>query len=210
MFSQENLKKRWRELCITYTTDTILIDKRWESIKDAYTSNKRHYHNLDHLLNMFREFDDCYHLLDEFKAFQSAIFYHDIIYNVKRKDNEEKSAERAVEELKEMQFPSEIIHKTHEMILATKEHGMHSDKAINLFVDVDTAIVGYDWEIYEEYAQNVRKEFDIYPDIIYKKGRREVLKHFLQMDSIFKTEMFQKKYEQQARENIRRELDSLS
>lgn len=210
MFSQEDLKERWRDLCIAYTNDVVLIDKRWESIKDAYTAKKRHYHNLDHLNNMFREFDTCFHLLDEFKAFQIAIFYHDIIYNVKRKDNEAKSAALAVEQLKEMSFPAGLIDKTNQMILATKDHELHKEQSVNLFVDVDMAIVGYDWEIYDEYAKNVRKEYSIYPDILYKKGRREVLKHFLAMESIFKTELFQNKYEARARENIQRELQSLT
>jgi hypothetical protein len=41
-------------------------------------------------------------------------------------------------------------------------------------------------------------------------GRRKVLKHFLEMESIFKTKYFQDKYEDQARMNISAELKSLS
>ena len=204
-----DLKEMWRELCIAYTTDTILIDKRWNELKDAYTHKNRYYHNLDHLENMFREFSTCFHLLDEFKAFQFAIFYHDIIYNVKKKDNEEKSAELANAQLWELKVSHEIIDNVVDLIVATKSHERSEEAAINLFVDVDMSILGYDWEIYEEYAQNVRKEYKIYPDILYKKGRREVLKHFLQMDTIFKTEMYQTKYEKPARENILRELEQL-
>jgi predicted metal-dependent HD superfamily phosphohydrolase len=52
----------------------------------------------------------------------------------------------------------------------------------------------------------VRKEYLIYPDLIYNPGRKKVLHHFLAMDRIFKTDFFYNKFEQQARQNLRKEI----
>ena len=48
-----------------------------------------------------------------------------------------------------------------------------------------------------------------YHDIIYKPGRQKVLKHFLAMNRIYKTDHFFKKYEPQARINLANELSRL-
>ena len=91
-------------------------------------------------------------------------------------------------------------------ILETKGHSISKDNDTNFFTDADLSILGLDWDLYSEYAQNVRKEYSNYPTIIYKMGRRKVLKHFLVMERIFKTDHFFEKFEVLARENLRREL----
>lgn len=55
----------------------------------------------------------------------------------------------------------------------------------------------------------VRKEYSIYPDLLYKPGRKKVLQHFLQMERIFKTQVFYDKYETQSRRNLEKELNQL-
>jgi predicted metal-dependent HD superfamily phosphohydrolase len=79
----------------------------------------------------------------------------------------------------------------------------------NLFTDADLSILGQPWETYLAYAQNVRKEYGQYPKIIYRSGRKKVLRHFLEMERIFKTEYFFEKYEICARKNIEQELENL-
>jgi predicted metal-dependent HD superfamily phosphohydrolase len=44
---------------------------------------------------------------------------------------------------------------------------------------------------------------------MYNKGRKQVLKHFLDRDSLYFTEYFKEKFETQARKNIKRELELL-
>ena len=76
-------------------------------------------------------------------------------------------------------------------------------------LDLDLSILGTDWEIYNKYTQNIRKEYKIYPDILYKPGRKKVLKHFLERDSLYFTERFKTKFEKQARNNLIQEIDML-
>ncbi len=53
-------------------------------------------------------------------------------------------------------------------------------------------------------------EFLFFPSVVYNEGRKKILNHFLKMDRIFKTEYFYAKLENQARVNIRNELESLN
>ena len=55
--------------------------------------------------------------------------------------------------------------------------------------------------------KNIRKEYAIYPDMLYNPGRKKVLQHFLTMDTIYKTAVYRDRYEQKAKENLQRELE---
>ena len=81
------------------------------------------------------------------------------------------------------------------------------DYDTNFLLDADLAILGQDRKIYENYIQHIRKEYSIYPDFMYKPGRKKVLIHFLEFEEIFKTDYFKVKYEEKARENIQKELE---
>lgn len=128
------------------------------------------------------------------------------IYDSTKSDNEEQSAELAEKHMNELSVPSERIEKCVQQIIATKSHEVSENNDTNLFTDADLSILGQPWEEYSRYAQNVRKEYSQYPQLIYTSGRKKVLRHFLEMKRIYKTDWFFEKYEQQARENLEREL----
>jgi predicted metal-dependent HD superfamily phosphohydrolase len=145
--------------------------------------------------------------INDWDTILAALFYHDIIYRPTSKYNEEKSAELAEARLIQLNFPPSQIEKCKQTILATKIHLESTDMDINYFTDTDLCILGQSWETYLAYAKNVRKEYSIYPDFIYYPGRKKVLTHFLNMQSIFKTVFFFDKFEQRAKENLNRELN---
>jgi predicted metal-dependent HD superfamily phosphohydrolase len=70
-------------------------------------------------------------------------------------------------------------------------------------------ILSKEWKEYEVYFKQIRKEYKIYPDMLYNPGRKKALQHFLENEFIFQTETFRTKYEKQARENIQREISQL-
>ncbi|GAB5525289.1 MAG: hypothetical protein Roseis2KO_31610 [Roseivirga sp.] len=79
----------------------------------------------------------------------------------------------------------------------------------NYLTDIDLSVLGAAPEVYQNYTVAIRKEYSIYPGFLYKRGRKKVLKHFLEMEHIFKTELFREKYEDRARKNLQAELNSL-
>jgi len=203
------LKETFIQLIGNYTTDKRLIDQLWQEIEDNYSYKKRHYHTLQHLENLLQQLGAVKEYIKDWNMILFSMYYHDVIYNALKRTNEEKSAEFAQNRMQLIMVPKPRIENCVQQILATKEHGLCDDSDTNFFTDADLSILGMEWDVYSDYYKNVRKEYSLYPDIIYIPGRKKVLQHFLQMERIFKTDHFFKKFELQAKQNLQKELDLL-
>ncbi|GAA5097940.1 hypothetical protein GCM10023210_33510 [Chryseobacterium ginsengisoli] len=204
-----SLKERFSQNCILFTKDQNLIENLWSEIEKNYSEKDRHYHNLEHLENMFSELDSVKDKISNFENISFSVFYHDVIYDATSKLNEEKSAEFAEIKLKKLNLDQDSVEKISEQIIATKAHQQSENNDINYLLDADLSILGKDLETYLDYTRKIRKEYSIYPDLLYRPGRKKVLQHFLELENIFKTEDFREKYEDQARKNILFEIESL-
>lgn len=201
---------KWNQFITNFSDNEILIRTLWKELESEYTHKNRHYHNLDHIRNMLSQFQQHRDNLRSPEAVQFAIWYHDIIYKATRSDNEEKSAEVAQKRLMQLDVPIPIIQKCHDLIIATKTHQSGTgDPDFDYLLDFDLSILGAGWEPYFSYTQNIRKEYAIYPDFMYKKGRKKVLQHFLATASIFKTPYYKEQFEKIARSNLDKELGLL-
>ena len=201
------VKSEWDSLCHRYSEDSDLVGQLWDELERAYTTKDRHYHNLGHIhymLELAHRYSPAGHPSD---LLLYAIFYHDIVYKATRSDNEEQSAALAQDRLHSLGIPEADILQVKEMILATKTHQTAETELTKLLLDLDLAILGADEARYNRYSQGVRKEYSMYPDLIYKPGRRKVLQHFLNQDHIYKTPAFQVEFEDKARKNLQRELE---
>jgi predicted metal-dependent HD superfamily phosphohydrolase len=204
-----NLQERFTRQCLKFTNDPELTGSFWTEIYKKYTEKGRHYHNLRHLENMFAELDAVKDHIADFSAVAFSVFYHDVIYDATSKANEEKSAALAVSRLQKLNIHQDVIHKVSEQIIATKAHQQSHDSDTNYLLDADLSVLGKDRETYLEYTRQIRKEYAVYPDFLYRPGRKKVLQHFSELESIFKTDEFRKKYEGAARENISWEIGNL-
>lgn len=203
------LKYIFIALLKNYTDNESLINKLWDEIEQHYTDKKRHYHTLEHLNKLFDHLSEVKNEIQHWHILLFSLFYHDIIYNTLKSDNEEKSAALAVKRLTQLGIADSEIRLCSHQILATKSHQLSDNTDTNYFTDADLSILGQNWETYSNYMQQVRKEYAIYPDFIYKKGRKKVVHHFLAMENIYKTTYFQVKLEQQANQNLQKELSIL-
>jgi predicted metal-dependent HD superfamily phosphohydrolase len=203
------LKETFIELLKNYTDSESLTNELWTEIKKNYSSKKRHYHTLHHLDNLLTQLTEVKNKIQNWNSILFTLYYHDIVYNSLKSDNEEKSAELAEKRLKQISVSPDTIELCKNQILATKSHIKSTDSDTNYFTDADLSILGQNWETYSLYYKNVRKEYSIYPDFFYNPGRKKVLNHFLSMDKIFKTEFFYKKFERQAKQNIQKEIELL-
>ena len=193
----------------TYTSDNKLKVTMWNDIEKNYTKSNRYYHTVTHLDNLLSEIISFKSKFQNWDTIVFAIAYHDYIYNTLMGNNEEKSAAFAVKQLKAIGFPEDQTSFCEQLILATKKHEA-SDQETNLFTDADLSILGADPETYQTYTQQIRKEYSIYPNLVYNPGRKKVLIHFLEMKSIYKTKEFADRYESVARVNLQTELNSLT
>lgn len=203
------LKNTFFDLLKKYTNDESLVSKFWAEIEKNYGGSKRYYHTLQHLENLLQILTPIKAKINDWDTLLFTLFYHDVVYNATKSDNEEKSAELAVSRMKTIGVENSQIEKCQTQILATKKHLLSTDSDTNYFTDADLSVLGQDWETYSNYYKNVRKEYAIYPNIIYNAGRKKVLKHFLAMDKIYKTDYFYQEFEQKAKENLERELGLL-
>ncbi len=191
-----------------YTSLTSKHEALWQEVEQAYTASGRHYHTLNHLdslLTELRPFQSEFHHWD---TIVFAITYHDVVYNILKSNNEEKSAALAESRLQDIGCPAMEIEHCKQLIRATQKHE-EAEPWINLFTDADLSILGSAPDVYQHYTTQIRKEYNFYPDLIYKPGRKKVLTHFLKMPRIFKTKAFFEKYETAARSNLQVEMEEL-
>jgi predicted metal-dependent HD superfamily phosphohydrolase len=203
------LKETFFRLLSDYTNTNSLQEDLWQEIQSQYAHPKRCYHTLQHLENLLVQLLPLKTNILNWNTILFTLCYHDIVYNALKSNNEEKSAKWAEKSLIQIQVPKAMIEACKHQILATKKHQLDADLDTNYFLDADLSILGQDAETYTAYFQNVRKEYSVYPDLIYKPGRRKALQHFLAMDRIYKTEYFWEKLEVQARKNLEMELHFL-
>jgi len=204
------LQLEFNKLVEHFTDDPQTIKLLWDEIEKQYSGSKRFYHNINHLENLLKQLTEVRDQINDWDTILFTLFYHDIIYKAYRNDNEEKSAALAMKRLKMLTYPVDKINLCFSQIVATKSHSVSSDNDTNLFTDADLSILGQEWNVYSAYSKNVRKEYSIYPDILYTPGREKVLTHFLGMARIFKTDYFFTNLEEQARLNLKKELKEIS
>ena len=203
------LKETYFQLLEKHTDDKNLIREFWQEIESNYTNPNRHYHTLNHIQNLLNQLLAVKADIQEWDTILFTLFYHDLIYSATKPDNEEQSALIAEKRMRQISVQTVVIADCRKQILATKSHLECADIDTNLFTDADLSILGADWETYSIYSQNVRKEYSIYPDLVYNPGRKKLLKHFLEMTRIYKTDYFYSKLEELAKCNLLGELDTL-
>lgn len=204
-----NLNEVFDALAQKYRPSSKRTKQLWKELEMHYQAADRHYHNFQHLEMLLKELLAVKNQIEDWDSLLWALFYHDFVYNVQRKDNELKSAEYAKLVLEELDCPIAQINRCVQHILATKDHGNQWDSDTSFFVDADLSILGQNSLVYKTYTQQIRQEYQVFPDEVYGPGRQKVVHHFLAMERIFKCDFFYEKYEKQARINLLEELSKL-
>lgn len=178
-----------------------------EELVTAYTAPGRHYHNLAHI-------EDCLAALAQVDGLSSreseilteAIWWHDVIYDPTRSDNEELSAELA-----ERNVCADISREVGRLIRLTKSHDVAADDRLGaILISIDLSILGAEPARYDAYAAAIRQEFIHVSDPDYRAGRAAVLRRFAGRPVIYPDAGFAARYELRTRDNLARELASLS
>lgn len=205
------LRSRWEALFCGYDADKRDVEELYHQLVLLYSADGRAYHNLSHIGSLLNLSDTFRDRIQNYHALSFAIWFHDAIYDTRNKDNEELSAKFAVKSIGRFKVPVDTLVLTCEMILATREHqSVGGSEDINLFLDLDLSILGSAENIYQCYARAIREEYGWAPGFLYNEGRKKVLVGFLDRESIFFNGEMVKRFEDQARRNIRREIESLS
>lgn len=177
---------------------------------DSYSQPGRFYHNLDHVEACLDDFREVADLTDTPELVELAIWYHDVIYDVNRNDNELKSADVAAAVCSRVGLCKESAKQIHDLILITKHDRMPESINQKIIVDVDLAVLGKPWQEYDKYRKAIRREYAHVADGDFRKGRIQILRSFLEKPSLYSLDCFKGKYYSQAVENIQREISELA
>ncbi len=207
----DKLKSYWIDLSSKYFKDDTIIETFWTEILTQYTHKNRYYHNLSHINNMLSQLSEVKSKIERIDILKFAIWYHDIIYKSTKKDNEEKSALFAKKRLKSSYLDEKDIKNIQNLIISTKNHQIVLNKNEDnaYLLDLDLSVLGTDWKTYKSYIQNIRKEYKIYPNFMYNPARKKVLIYFLERETLYFTDFFKSKLENQARNNLQKEIKLL-
>ena len=199
---------------INSAVESEKVNNLWQDIAIRYSENQRAYHSLQHIEQLFAQFKQIKHILNEPHIIALALFYHDVIYAPTRSDNELKSAEYAVEALRPY-FSAAQCQYIYALIMMTANHKLaecsNAQKNFDsaYLLDMDLSILGASWLEYEQYAQAVRQEYAHVSNADYSVGRRAVLTGLLAHLKLYLTDYYYDRLEKQARQNIKREIKIL-
>jgi predicted metal-dependent HD superfamily phosphohydrolase len=206
------LKPSWLKLLARYNVTPAAAAPPFDLLVAAYSAPDRHYHNLEHLDEMFRVAGRLATISDDTAPLHLAIWFHDAVYDPRAKDNEPRSADLAVDLLGPIGVPASALERVVRMIRATAHRPGDpppGDRDTSILLDADLAILGAPEERYARYAADIRKEYAWVPDADYRKGRAAVLEAFLTRPRIYCNDLLFQEIEGRARANLRAEVAAL-
>lgn len=198
----KSLERRWRVFTDKLGVNKNLSNILFKKLEAQYATPKRFYHTLyGHIGDSIREFDFV-KSNNKSPVVESALWFHDSVYDSKSHENEKLSAVWAMPFLMRLGFSSEDIGDIMRLIEFTKHERSSETPEEMLMSDIDLSILGKSSKIFDNYEKNIRKEYLWVPIEAYKARRIEVLKKFLDRISIYFLPEFTLKYEITARKNM--------
>ena len=201
-----DLKARWSNLCGRLGCPPD--EAEWIALRDLHSASHRHYHTLQHLQECLLQL-----ALPELAEASSepwlelALWYHDAVYSPWAGDNEEKSAQLAERWLAQQGIAHPSL--VRELILATRHQALPEPGLQAWMVDIDLSILGAAPERFQQYEEQVRREYRWVPWFLYRKKRREILESFLNRPRLYSNESFHERLDGPARSNLAASLARL-
>ena len=206
--SSMTLEERWRRF---WSASRAQGDPGvpWRALSACYREPHRAYHTLRHIEHCLEEFEPVRHEARDPIAVELAIWYHDVVYDTHRRDNEERSAVLAEEVATAAGLGSDLARRAGDLIRISTHRKPATDPDARLFADVDLAILGQPPEAFAEYERQVRQEYEWVAEEVFRAARAPILETFLDRFSIYMTDPFREKYEKTARANLTASLLAL-
>jgi len=208
------LKERFIPLLQNLGANSSHAESAWQELSQMYQEEERHYHTLTHIDHMLSQMEQ--YVPDSLQSveLELAIWYHDVVYDAKSHENEANSAALCSAVLKNINsLSTESLAIINSLIMSTHGHKVLLEgpkRAVNeLMLDLDLCILGLNWDRYAQYSREIRQEYIHIPLEAYKTGRSLVMRSFLTRNEIYFSKVFKDLYEEQARENLNRELMKL-
>lgn len=147
---------------------------------------------------------------DDLGAVVAAAFFHDVIYEVTRSDNESASGQLADRALTELGWKSARCGHVVAMIEATATHDVDgADADTQVLLAADLAVLAAEPTRYADYVRSVRREYAHVSDADWQLGRSGVLRSLLERPNLYAPALQLHGWDDRARANMTAELAAL-
>jgi predicted metal-dependent HD superfamily phosphohydrolase len=178
----------------------------WAAVLEAWSEPHRRYHGLNHLAAVLGLVEQLAAAADDADAVRLAAWYHDVVYDPTRGDNEAVSAARAGVGLRGL-VTAERIAEVERLVLLTASHDPAPDDANGaVLCDADLAVLASPPDGYVVYASAVREEYAHLSDEVFTSGRIAVLEHLLALPELYRLPTVAAEWTPRARANLTAEL----
>ena len=193
--------------------------KDWfEKVIAAYSGPDRHYHNLEHLVHGLTEINawavNTGANSTSVMTLKQAFWFHDFVQGQATETaSDEKQSAMMLRDSK--MSNGSLGMSAYQLIMATShfEQANIDEPLKDVMLGADLAILGQDWPVYQEYAENTRKEYlGKYTRAEYNSGRLKALKHLLakaEIGTLIEDPYFAAEYNSMAIENMKREINDI-
>lgn len=178
----------------------------------AYSEPHRHYHTMQHLrecLEHLANWRNAHAWTREHALVELALWFHDAVYVIGAPDNEERSADWAAGAVRDAGLDDALARRVHALVMDTRHQAQPQGEAAELLVDIDLAILGAHEARFDEYEQQIAREYASVPEAVRRPRRAAILRGFLARPRLYATEHFASRLEAQARANLARSIATL-
>ncbi len=167
---------KFKDILKKYISDKALVELpyRWKE-------KHRFSHNINHLIQILQDIESNIYFkelnLYEKHALLLAAFFHDAIYDPKRKDNEDKSKELFIISFRGRDV--KMLDKVCDLIEITKYRKRPSDKLEQILWDADNAVFKKGYNTILNNEKLIAKEYSFVPKKEFKEGRIKFLESCL-------------------------------
>ena len=190
--------------------DSATSRTEWAAVVASWSEPHRRYHDLTHLaavLGLIGEFEAT---AADPAAVRLAAWYHDVVYDPRRDDNEEVSAGRARAGLRGLVDEARLA-EVERLVLLTAGHDPEpGDTDGAVLCDADLAVLAGPPDAYAAYATAVREEYGHLPDEVFTAGRIAVLDRLLALPVLYRQPAVAEAWTERARANLAAERALLS
>jgi predicted metal-dependent HD superfamily phosphohydrolase len=203
--SSRRSREAWAQLAGNSPTSRT----EWAAVVAAWGEPHRRYHDLGHLAAVLGLVGELAAAAVDPDAVRLAAWYHDVVYDPRRGDNEGVSAERARAGLRGL-VPPEQVEEVVRLVLLTAGHDPAPDDANGaVLCDADLAVLAAPPGAYAAYASAVREEYGHLSDAEFTAGRTAVLEHLLALPALYRLPAVAAEWTPRARANLAAELSLL-
>jgi predicted metal-dependent HD superfamily phosphohydrolase len=172
-----------------------------------YREPHRRYHDEQHLKAVLVHVGELSEHAQDAEAVRLAAWFHDAVYDPRRDDNEEVSAQLAEGLLPIFGVPGPRVLEVARLVRLTATHEVDDgDDDGAVLCDADLAVLAAGPDEYAGYAAGIRAEHAFVDESTFASARAAVLRRLLDRPRIYRTSTAHDRWEADARRNIPIEL----